>query len=132
MPRVTLAIAGVMAASISGGMAVVSYDLARGPGAPHPMPLAAAPKARHEANPWAEWSVTEQLSAHHVLIVHVETRRLDRALSIARTLIDPAVKQEHYAEVLIYFHRPGRPDPFARRRVQWTPRHGYVETVYAP
>jgi hypothetical protein len=76
--------------------------------------------------------VTEQLAAHHVLIVHVETRRLDEARAIARTIVDPILPREHYAEILIYFHRPGRPDPLAPRRVQWTPRNGYVETVYAP
>lgn len=86
--------------------------------------------SRHDANPWARWTVTEQLSAQHVLIVHVETRYLKEARAIARTIVDPILPKDNYAEVLIYFHRPGRPDALPPRRVQWTPRAGYVETVY--
>jgi hypothetical protein len=90
------------------------------------------PKSRHDPHPWARWTVTEQLSAHHVLIVQVETRHLDEARAVARAIIDPILVKDNYAEVLIYFHRPGRPDPLPPRRVQWTPKLGYVETVYAP
>ena len=67
---------------------------------------------RQPANPWARWTVTEHLSAHHVLIVHVETRHLDEARAIAQQL-DRAARRTSYAEILIYFHRPGRPDPLA-------------------
>ena len=88
------------------------------------------PAARRDANPWARWSVTEQLAAHHVLIVQVETRHLDEARAIARTIVDPIIPKENYAEILIYFHRPGRPDALAPRRVQWTPNLGYIEIVY--
>jgi hypothetical protein len=89
---------------------------------------AALPRSRRDPHPWARWSVTESLSAHHVLIVHVETRYLHEARAIAAQVAGPV--RNRYAEVLIYFHRPGRPDTPAPRRVQWTPDRGYVETVY--
>jgi hypothetical protein len=132
MSRVALVVIWLTAASLTGGLAVVAYDLSRPVAVAPQKPLDELPKARHEVNPWAQWSVTEQLSAHHVLIVQVETRRLDEARAIARRIVDPILPKEKFAEILIYFHRPGRPDPLAPRRVQWTPTHGYVETVYAP
>jgi hypothetical protein len=63
-----------------------------------------------------------------VLIVHVETRYLHDARAIATQVADPV--KHRYAEVLIYFHRPGRPDTLPPRRVQWTKASGYVETIY--
>ncbi|MCA1584649.1 MAG: hypothetical protein LC791_07725 [Acidobacteria bacterium] len=84
--------------------------------------------SRRDPTPWARWTVTEQLSAHHVLIVHVETRYLDEARAIASQIAAPV--HGRYAEILVYVHRPGRPDPVAPRRVQWTPERGYVESSY--
>jgi non-ribosomal peptide synthetase component E (peptide arylation enzyme) len=83
---------------------------------------------RQKQNPSARWTVTEHLSAHHVLIAQVETDHLQDAMSIAQQLTEPV--KEKYAEVMIYFHRPGRPDTLPPRRVQWTPSRGYVETQY--
>jgi hypothetical protein len=91
-------------------------------------PGANLPATRQQANPWARWSVTQSLSAHNVLIVHVETRYLDEAMGIAKQVAEPI--KFRYAEVLIYFHRPGRPDLLPPRRIQWTPAHDYVETNY--
>jgi hypothetical protein len=85
--------------------------------------------ARQPHNPRSRWSVTEHLSAHHVLIAHVETHFLNEALAIAQQIVEPTPPV--YAEILIYFHRPGRPDTLPPRRVQWTKRSGYVETIYA-
>ncbi len=85
-----------------------------------------SPRQKH--NPATRWTVTEHLSAHHVLIAQVETAHLQDALSIAQQLTEPV--KVKYAEVLIYFHRPGRPDTLPPRRVQWTPSRGYVETRY--
>jgi hypothetical protein len=132
MSRVALALVWAVAASLAGGVAFIGYELRRGPAPPAQQSLDEIPKSRHDANPWARWTVTEQLSAHHVLIVHVETRYLNEARAVARTIVDPILPKDNYAEILIYFHRPGRPDPLPPRRVQWTPRAGYVETVYAP
>ena len=78
--------------------------------------------------PWARWTVTEQLVAGSVLVLQVETTHLDDALTIARQLVEPV--EARYAEVMIYFHRPGRPQTLPPRRVQWSPTRGYVETDY--
>ena len=129
MPRLVLAVVWLAAASVTGGLVAIVYGLAGGPPLrPHPMPIEKIPVSRRDANPWAAWSVTESLSAHGVLIVQVETHRLGEARAVARQLADPI--KSRYAEILMYFHRPGRPDVPAPRRVQWTPKDGYVETVY--
>jgi hypothetical protein len=85
---------------------------------------------RQRHNSRSRWTVTEQLSAHYVLIAHVETEHLNEAASIAQQLTEPIKRK--YAEVLIYFHRPGRPDTLPPRRVQWTPANGYIQTQYEP
>lgn len=78
--------------------------------------------------PWADWTVTEQLVAGSVLVLQVETTRLGEASAIARQLVEP--RKARFAEVMIYFHRPGRPATLPPRRVQWSPDRGYVETDY--
>jgi hypothetical protein len=83
---------------------------------------------RQKYNPATRWTVTEHLSAHNVLIAHVETAYLHEAMSIAQQLTEPI--KDKYAEVMIYFHRPNRPDTLPPLRIQWTPTTGYVETVY--
>ena len=85
---------------------------------------------RQKFNPATRWTVTEHLSAHNVLIAQVETDYLNEAVAIAQQLTEPI--KDKYAEVLIYFHRPGRPDTLPPKRVQWTPKSGYVETAYEP
>jgi hypothetical protein len=84
--------------------------------------------ARQPHTSAARWTVTEHLSAHNVLIAQVETAYLTEALSIAQQLTEPI--KDKYAEILIYFHRPGRPDTLPPRRVQWSPKGGYIQTVY--
>jgi hypothetical protein len=115
----------------AGGIAVLGfavYEVKRTPPV-QPKPIVVdvmAPRQQH--NPATRWTVTEHLSAHHVLIAQVETIHLQEAVSIAQQLTEPI--KEKYAEVMIYFHRPGRPDTLPPRRVQWTRRHGYRETRY--
>ena len=70
------------------------------------------------------WQVIDYVSAHGVLIVNVETDRLEEANGIARTLVDPL--KDGYVEVLVYFRRAGM--SLADERVQWTPTGGYIET----
>lgn len=86
------------------------------------------PAVKRAAEPWARWTITEQYSAQRVLVVQVETTHLDEARAIAIEISAPL--QERYAEILIYFHRPGRPDTLPPRRVQWSRAAGYVETNY--
>jgi hypothetical protein len=84
------------------------------------------PAVRREADPFQRWSITEQFAAQSVLVVQVETTRLGDALPIAREIT--ARLQSRYSEIMIYFHRPGRPDTLPPRRVQWSPEAGFVET----
>ena len=86
------------------------------------------PLVKRAAAPWARWTVTEQYSAHGVIVLQVETTHLDEARAIAMEISAPL--QERHAEILIYFHRPGRPDTLPPRRVQWSRAAGYVETDY--
>lgn len=128
MVRVFLAVVWVAAAGAAGGLAFIGYELARTrPAAPNPTPIERLP-ARQDPNPWARWTITEHLAAHHVLVAHVETEFLDEAVAIAQQIVEPV--KDRYTEVLIYVHRPGRPDTPAPRRVQWTRAQGFVEAVY--
>lgn len=86
------------------------------------------PAVKRAAEPWARWTITEQYAAHGVLVLQVETTHLQDAATIAVEI--SALLQERYAEILIYFHRPGRPDTLPPRRVQWSRAAGHVETDY--
>jgi hypothetical protein len=126
--RVFLIVVWVAAVSAVGVLGFIGYEITRGtPVRPRAMDIERLPPRQHH-NRWARWSVTEHLSAHFVLIAHVETDYPHEAMAIARQIADPV--KDRYAEILIYVHRPGRPDTPAPRRVQWTARTGYVETVY--
>ena len=78
---------------------------------------------------WPAWTVTMANSAHHALIVDVEARRVDQARHIAEQIVEP-VRSRGYQEILIYIRKVGDPDA-PMRRVQWTPRTGYVELKFA-
>jgi hypothetical protein len=66
------------------------------------------------------------VAAHRALVVEVETRHPEEAVAIAHAIGDP--ERARFGEILVYVNPPGRRDML--RRVQWTPQHGYVETVY--
>ena len=70
------------------------------------------------------WQVIDYLSALGVLIVEVETYRMDEVAGIAHALVEPL--KDSYIEVLVYFSEPGQ--ELAAQRVQWTPSGGYVQT----
>ena len=126
MARTFLVAIWLAAAGMTGVLGFIAYELSRSPTGPsHAMP---AP-VRRNTNDWAHWVMTEHLSAHRVFIAHVETRSLNEAVAIAHQIADPV--KDSYAEILVYFHRPGRPDMLPPRRVQWTRAGGYVQTVYA-
>ena len=127
MRKAILAVIWLAAISVTGVLGVLAYELSRTPPRAQPMSIERLPK-RQNHNAWARWTVTEHLSAHHVLIAHVETDYLDEAVAISQQIADPI--KDRYAEVLIYFHRPGRPDTLPPRRVQWTAKTGFVESVY--
>ncbi len=88
----------------------------------------ALPAVRRDAGPWDRWTITEQFAAQHVMVLQIETNHLDEAAAIAETVAAPL--QHRYSEIMIYFHRPGRPDTLPPRRVQWSRDAGYVETNF--
>ena len=87
------------------------------PEAPPPPPK---PGTRHPG-----WTVKRAYSAHHTMVVEVDAERPSEALAIAREVVEPL--RNRYDEVLVYTREPEAPD--AERRVQWTPRGGYVEMI---
>lgn len=88
----------------------------------------ALPAVRRDAGPWDRWTITEQFAAQHVIVLQIETTHLEEAAAIARAVATPL--QDRYSEIMIYFHRPGRPDTLPPRRVQWNREAGYVETDF--
>lgn len=86
------------------------------------------PKVRRSADPFQRWTITEQFKAQSVMVMQIETKRLGDALAIAREAAAPL--QDACSEIMIYFHRPGRPDTLPPRRVQWTRSSGFVETIF--
>ena len=79
---------------------------------------------------WPAWTVTMANTAHHALVVDVEARNVAQARRIAEQIVEP-VRSRGYQEILIYIRKAGDPDA-PMRRVQWTPRGGYVEAAYGP
>jgi len=65
------------------------------------------------------WKVTRRYTAHHALVIEVECRDRDRAVDIARELVEPV--KETYTEALVYVRPAGSA---ATRRVQWTRADG--------
>jgi hypothetical protein len=74
------------------------------------------------------WQVVQQYSAHDVLVVKVQTDRIDALAEIAPNVIEGM--KGLYAEVLVYFYRPGTTRTLASARVQWTPAGGYQYLNY--
>jgi hypothetical protein len=72
--------------------------------------------------------VTKATAAQHMMVVHVDAERLNDARGIAVQIVEP-VRTRGYDEILIYVRQPGNRTP-AVRRIQWTPRGGYVETTF--
>jgi hypothetical protein len=128
MRRLLLVVVWSAAAAGLGLLGFAIYELKRTPPVhASPTPIDRLP-ARQRHNLLARWTVTEHRSAHNVLIAQVETEHLTEAVAIAQQLTEPV--KDKYAEVLIYFHRPGRPDTLPPRRVQWTRAAGYLETLF--
>lgn len=65
------------------------------------------------------WKVTRRYSANQALIVEVECRDRERAVQIAKEIVEPV--KASYAEVLVYVRPISRAET---RRVQWTKSGG--------
>ncbi len=93
-----------------------------------PAPPEDGVRPRHPSMRGLGWQVIDYLSVQKVLVVNIDTHRLDEVKQIAREIIDPLSK--YYAEILVYFREPN--NPLASTRVQWTPNNGFIETDIAP
>ena len=83
-----------------------------------------SPFARHEP-----WTVTRATSARRAMVIDVEADKPEEAQKIAAEIVAP-FRAKNYEEVLIYVRPIGSPLHAATRRIQWTPRGGFVETIY--
>jgi hypothetical protein len=95
---------------------------------PKPPPSPPPPRPR-AGDRYPGWTVTSAYSAHYAMVIEVETERPDTALAIAAQVVEPV--KDRYEEILLYVHTPGAlPDELPARRVRWTKRGGYEETIY--
>jgi hypothetical protein len=69
------------------------------------------------------WRVVNTTAAHRMMVVQVETARVNEAEAIAQQIVLPV--RDRYDEVLVFFFDPAVTPRRASLRVQWTPREGY-------
>jgi hypothetical protein len=79
--------------------------------------------------PQIGWAVTRATSAENMMVVDVEAEQLSDARAIAIQIVEP-VRSRGYDEILIYVRQPASRTPVVRR-IQWTPRGGFVESTYS-
>jgi hypothetical protein len=82
-----------------------------------------SPFARHEP-----WTVTRATSARRAMVIDVEADKPEEARKIAEEIVAPL--RAKYEEVLVYVRPIGSPPNTATRRIEWTPRGGFIETSY--
>ena len=99
-----------------------------------PRPFAANALARsiNDTQPMAsrrwQWTATSATMAMREMVVHVEAFDVSKAGQIAATIVEP--RRAQFDDILVYVHRVGGSTSLAARRVEWTPRGGYVEIIY--
>src|ERR1041384_285833 len=82
-----------------------------------------SPFGKHEP-----WVVTRATSARRAMVIDVEADKPEEARRIAEEIVAPL--RAKYEEVLIYVRAIGSPADGLTRRIEWTPRAGFVETAY--
>src|SRR5262245_25377429 len=82
-----------------------------------------SPFARHDP-----WIVTRATSARRAMVIDVEADKPEDARKIAEEIVAPL--RAKYEEVLMYVRPIGSPPNATTRRIEWTPRGGFVETSY--
>ena len=83
----------------------------------------ASPFARHEP-----WIVIRATSARRAMVIDVEADKPQDARMIAEEIVAPL--RARYEEVLVYVRPIGNPQDAVTRRIEWTPRGGFIETSY--
>ena len=101
---------------------IVALDALPGP-APDPGADPDEPSLVNEG-----WYVRNMATAHGAFVIEVEAEDPEQTETISRALIEPI--KDDYAEILVYVNRMGDDSDLPARRVQWTPRDGYVELSY--
>jgi hypothetical protein len=82
-----------------------------------------SPFARREP-----WTVTRAASARRAMVIELEADKPEDARQIAAELVEPL--RAKYEAVLVYVRPIGSPMNAVVRRIEWTPRGGFVETTY--
>ena len=113
---------GGQAGGAEGGLEIVTLDTLPGQ-APDPGADAGEPSLVNEG-----WYVRNMATAHGAFVIEVEAEDPEQTETISRALIEPI--KDDYAEILVYVNRMGDDSDLPARRVQWTPRDGYVELSY--
>lgn len=101
---------------------IVTLDALPGP-APDPGADPDEPSLVNEG-----WYVRNMATAHGAFVIEVEAEDPEQTETISRALIEPI--KDDYAEILVYVNRLGDDSDLPARRVQWTPRDGYIELSY--
>ena len=112
------------ASEAKGELEIVTLDALPGP-APDPGADPDEPSLVNEG-----WYVRNMATAHGAFVIEVEAEDPEQTETISRALIEPI--KDDYAEILVYVNRMGDDSDLPARRVQWTPRDGYVELSYDP
>ncbi len=74
------------------------------------------------------WHIRNMATAHGAFVIEVEADDPSQAATIARALVEPI--KDDYDEILVYVNQRGADSDLPERRLQWTPRDGYVEIAY--
>lgn len=72
------------------------------------------------------WTRLGLTTAHATMVVRVTIDPGADPMAIARAIVTPL--EPNYTEILVYFHPPHSEMPL--RRIQWTPRQGFVEMTF--
>ena len=112
------------AGEVEGELEIVTLDALPGQ-APDPGADPDEPSLVNEG-----WYVRNMATAHGAFVIEVEAEDPEQTETISRALIEPI--KDDYAEILVYVNRMGDDSDLPARRVQWTPRDGYVELSYDP
>jgi hypothetical protein len=75
------------------------------------------------------WKLLSSVSAHRAMVIRIEMRDPLQAAPVAQRLVDR--EGDRFDEVLVYVLRSDDPQPVLTRRIQWTPRGGYVTSEYS-
>jgi hypothetical protein len=99
---------------------------------PRPFAVNALARSINDTQPMAgrrwQWSATSATVAMRAMVVHVEALDVAQARHIAASIVEP--RRARFDDILVYVHRVGGSTRLAARRVEWTPRDGYVEIIY--